>query len=92
MDPQAIEVEIDRAGRVHAVDPRVTVPVGPALLTPLQSRPSTSLPTRGEREDWQALIGVLAASPNWREEPQQIQQRLRWCLRPPQPLTPPAAA
>jgi hypothetical protein len=28
-------------------------------------------------EDWHDLVGALAGSPNWREDPQMIQQRLR---------------
>ena len=35
MSTLTIEVEIDESGHVRAVNPRVSVPAGPALLTPL---------------------------------------------------------
>lgn len=78
MTLQTIEVEIDQAGYVRALKPRETVPAGPALLTPLGSHRSASpaSPVPGAN-DWQALIGTLQGSPNWRDEPQAIQRALR---------------
>ena len=79
MNPQSIEVEIDAAGQVHARDPRVSIPAGPALLTPLGASRASSQPgsAPARADDWHALVGMLRASPNWLEEPQQIQDRLR---------------
>lgn len=79
MSTRTIEVEIDEAGLVHAVDPRVSIPAGPALLTPLGA--SRGAPARDAAtqppEDWRALVGILGGSPNWREPAQTIQERLR---------------
>lgn len=78
MTLQTIEVEIDQAGHVRALKPSETVPAGPALLMPLGllRSASSALPV-SEADDWASLIGVLRGSPNWRDEPQAIQQALR---------------
>lgn len=79
MSTQTIEVEIDASGQVRAVNPGVPIPAGPALLTPLAA-PRPALDRRagqGQTADWHALVGALGASPNWRDEPQAIQDRLR---------------
>lgn len=79
MSMQSIEVEIDAAGRVHAVDPQVAVPAGRALLTPLAPR-RTALEHGAPAErpdDCRSLVGALSGSPSWREPPQAIQDRLR---------------
>ena len=79
MSTQTIEVEIDQSGHVRAVNPRVSVPAGPALLTPLgaQRRVPDHPATQGRPDDWHALVGALRASPNWCDDPQAIQDRLR---------------
>lgn len=78
MSQQTIEVEIDPSGRVRPLDPRIPVPAGPALLTPLGTRVCESTShTHTSMGDWHDLVGALAGSPNWREDPQMIQQRLR---------------
>ena len=78
MTLQTIEVEIDQAGHVRALKPSETVPAGPALLTPLGLHRTASLASpMPEAEDWHALVGMLQGSPNWRDEPQAIQQALR---------------
>lgn len=73
---QTIEVEIDEAGHVRSLKPGETVPAGPALLTPLGLPRPVSSPVP-EADDWHALVGMLRSSPNWRDEPQAVQQALR---------------
>lgn len=78
MNTQTIEVDIDANGRVHAVNPQVAIPAGPALLMPLGSqRGVVTHGEAGQGADWRALVGLLEGSPSWRDEPQAIQDRLR---------------
>ncbi len=51
---QTIEVEIDAGGHVHPLEPRVSVPAGRALLTPL--------PTAAEKT---ALLAEGALARDW---------------------------
>lgn len=73
MAAHTIEVEVDQAGHVRAIEPSVAVPAGRALLTPLGSRPVVASPADG----WRSWIGALQGSPSWRDDPQAIQQALR---------------
>ena len=75
MATHTIEVEVDQAGRVRAVEPSVIVPAGRALLTPLVR--SGLRPDPHAADGWRSLIGALQGSPNWRDDPQSIQQALR---------------
>ncbi len=77
MNTQTIEVEIDASGQVHAVDPRVAIPPGPALLMPLASQHPVAKHDEARSADWRAFVGVLSRSPNWCDEPRAIQDRLR---------------
>lgn len=79
MNTQTIEVEIDASGQVHAVDPQVAIPAGPALLTPLGSQHLAAMQGQAPQRsaDWRTFVGVLSGSPSWREEPQTIQDRMR---------------
>ncbi len=57
----------------------MAIPAGPALLTPLGGQrlvPEHALPP-AQLGDWHAHVGTLAGPPNWREDPQAIQDRLR---------------
>lgn len=78
MAAHTIEVEVDRTGRVRAVEPNVTVPAGRALLTPLVRSASRRVAAPPNAPDnWRSLIGALQGSPNWSDDPQAIQQALR---------------
>lgn len=79
MNTQTIEVEIDATGQVHAVDPRIAIPAGPALLTPLrpQRLAAQDEPPAPQLVDWHVFVGALSGSPNWRDDPQVLQDRLR---------------
>jgi hypothetical protein len=80
MNTHTIEVEVDASGQVHAVDPQVPIPAGPALLTPLglpRAAVQHGAVAGHGADDWRALVGALRGSPSWRDEPQAIQDRLR---------------
>ena len=68
---QTIEVEIDAQGVIHPLQAVPQAAERRALLTLVVPE------TVNEKVDWRSFVGTLTGSPNFNDDPVEIQRKLR---------------